>query len=474
MTDKWFAMPAENLELIHRDAVRILAEIGIRIGHDAMRERLAALGGRVEGERVLIPEDIVAASLKRVPDSFTLSGRSTEHEETVDLNHTLCTNTGILPNIYDFETGEIRRSTLKDVETTTRLLDAMDNVAVIYVSLVDATELKPHMVTASDFAATLRNTTKPLLGPGLTNRAEAETIVAMARAVRDGDADLLRKYPLCAPFICPLTPLQFPDEIVDALVVIAEAGLPLNVVTNPVMGLTAPYTIASTVALGHAETLACAVMADTVAPGLPILIQNTPSVADMRTLASTTGGPETGLIRRTVAELSHHLRIPGCAHGHTSSAKIDYQAADEKALNTLVIASARPSILGGLGGLANVTLTAYETIVLDNERYGAILRILDGVQVDEDHLGFQVIADMVVSGDVLTHPHTIQHLRSGEVFEPRLADRRGLVSGKAEPATSVDRARDAARTLIETYEVEPLEPAVNAEISEILQRREAT
>ena len=61
-----------------------------------------------------------------------------------------------------------------------------------------------------------------------------------------------------------------------------------------------------------------------------------------------------------------------------------------------------------------------------------------------------------------------------EVFEPQLADRRGLVSGKAEPATSVDRARDVARRLIETYEVEPLEPAVNAEISEILQRHETT
>jgi trimethylamine--corrinoid protein Co-methyltransferase len=470
LTDNWFLMSTEKLELIHRDAVRILAEIGIKTGHGAMRESLAALGGRVEGERVLFPEDMVAAALKRLPDSFTLFGRSTERKETVDLNHTLCTNTGILPNIYDFETGEIRRSTLKDVETTTRLLDAMDNVPVIYVSLVDATELEPHMVTASDFAATLRNTTKPLLGPGLTNRAEAETIIAMARAVRDGDAGLLRKYPICAPFICPITPLQFPDGIVDALIVIAEAGLPLDVVTNPVMGLTSPYTIASTVALGHAETLACAVMADAVTPGLPILNQNTPSVADMRTLASTTGGPETGLIRRTVIELSHHLQIPGCAHGHTSSAKIDYQAADEKALNTLVIASARPSILGGLGALANVTLTAYETIVLDNERYGAILRLLDGVQVDQDHLGFQVIADMVLSGDVLTHPHTSQHLRSGEVFDPRLADRRGLVSGKAEPATSVDRARDVARRLIETYEVEPLEAAVDGEISEILRR----
>jgi len=34
---------------------------------------------------------------------------------------------------------------------------------------------------------------------------------------------------------------------------------------------------------------------------------------------------------------------------------------------------------GGLGALANVTVTSYETIILDNERYGAIYRILRGV-----------------------------------------------------------------------------------------------
>ena len=348
----------------------------------------------------------------------------------------------------------------------------MDNVDVLFVSLLDATDLETRMVTVSDTAATLRNTTKPLVGPGLMGRSEAETIVDMARAIRGGDREQLREYPICAPWIGPITPLKLPREVVDALVVIAEAGLPLMVVTNPVMGFTSPYTIASTVALGHAEMLAAAVMADSVTPGLAILNQNTPSVADMRTLASTTGGPETGLIRRTAVELSHYVGIPGTGHGHTSSAKIDYQAADEKALNTLVIANARPSILGGLGALANVTLTAYETIVLDNERYGAILRILDGVQVDQDHLGFQVIADMVLSGDVLTHPHTSQHLRSGEVFEPQLADRRGLVAGQAAPGTSIDRARSEVRHLIEAYEVEPLEAAVDAEINEILRRHE--
>ena len=162
---------------------------------------------------------------------------------------------------------------------------------IVYVSLLDATDQPAHLITLADFAATLANTTKPLIGPGVVNGAEAEAVVAMARALRGPE---LARHPPCVPFICPITPLRFPAALVDALTVVAQAGLPLEVIANPVMGVTAPYTIAGTVALGHAEVLAAAVMAHAVRPGLPILNGNTPSVADMRTLASTTAVPRPG------------------------------------------------------------------------------------------------------------------------------------------------------------------------------------
>ena len=378
---------------------------------------------------VTFPPGLIAATLAAIPPSFRLYGRTPEITALVDADGPLlCTNTGILPNIYDLDTGAVRRATLADVAATTRILDALPNVDIVYVSLLDATDQPPHLITLADFAATLANTTKPLIGPGVVNGAEAEAVVAMARALRGPE---LARYPPCVPFICPITPLRFPAELVDALTVVAQAGLPLEVIANPVMGITAPYTIAGTVALGHAEVLAAAVMAHAVRPGLPILNGNTPSVADMRTLASTTGGPETGLIRRTVAELSHHLGLPSCVHGHTSSARVDFQAGDEKALNTLLLASARPSILGGLGGLANVTVGSYEMLVLDDERLGAVRRVLAGVAVDDDHLGLDVIAHAAAGGDLLGHEHTLKHLRSAEVWRPRLALRTGLVERRA-------------------------------------------
>ncbi len=472
--NSYLSVPQQDLLHIHKTAVKTLLEIGFKTDHTWIREQLADQGCRVEDERVFIPPELIDATLREIPDSFEVYGRQLKQYITVGLDNIYGINTGIFPNIYDFDSGQIRRSTLDDVRNTTRLMDAMEYLHAVYVSLVDATELAPHMVTVSDFAAVVANTTKPLIGPGVTNRAEAETIVDIARVVRGGDGDQLKKFPLCVPFVCPVSPLFFPKDIVDALVCVAESGLPIIALTNPVMGLTSPYTIASTVALGHAEILATAVIAHTVSPGLPIMNQNTPSVADMRTLASTTGGPETGLIRQTAVSLSNQLGIPSVAHGHTSSTNLDYQAAAEKTLNGLLIALARPSLLGGLGGLANATLTSYESILLDNEGYGAIFRTLEGVQVDKDHLAFDTLRELVDTGEVITNEHTLRHLRSNEVWDPQLAMRQGLVGGSTLSEDSVKRARAETRRLLDTHTVEPLEKNIQLEVDSILDTYDRT
>ena len=462
-------MPDEQLEQIHQTALRILAELGIRMAQPEMRERLAGMGCRVSGERVFIPRAIASAVVANIPSSFCLYGRDALRSVCVKARgQMLYTNSGIVANIVDFDSGEVRRSTRQDVVLTTRLLDALPNVDFVYVSLVDATEMPPHMVTVTDLAVTLENTTKPLGGPGATNRLEAEAIVGMARAMRGDDPVELAARPVCAPFIAPITPLTFPVELVEALCVIAKAALPLMVVSNPVMGVTAPSTLAGTAALGHAEVIASAVMAHAVRPGLPILSHNTPSIADMRTLTNTTGGPEIGLLRRTIAQVSRHVNLPSWAPGHTSSARLDIQAGDEKSINALLTACGRPAILGGLGGLANITLTAYESLVLDDERYGALKRVLNGVAVDDDHLALDVMAEQIAGVDVVSHPHTLKHLRSGEVWMPRLANRRGLVNGCPEPETALDRAHREARRIMETHTVAPLSALIQARITNIL------
>ena len=174
------------------------------------------------------------------------------------------------------------------------------------------------------------------------------------------------------------------------------------------------------------------------------------------------------MLRSLAVEVARYLGLPSWGHGHTSSARLDIQASDEKSINALLIAQARPSLLGGLGGLANVTLTSYETLVMDNERFGAFRRIFQGVAVDDEHLAFDVIADVLSGENLLSHDHTLRQLRGLEFWKPKLARRQGLISGQPEPGSTLERARAEAKRIMENHIVEPLADHIKLEIKKII------
>jgi len=459
----------KELLKVHQTAIKILSELGVIVGSREMCRRLLAIGCRISGDRVYIPPEVIENTIKAIPSKFKLYDRNGSSFVTVNVNgRSLCTNTGIFPYIYDIESGSIRRSLRKDVELTTCLLDALPEIDVIYVSLVDATDVPAHMITLIDFAETIANTTKPMVGPGVTNRTEARAIIDLALALRNNNESELMSAPPCAPFIVINTPLGYPEETLDALEVVASAGLPLMFCSNPVMGATAPYTIAATVALGHAEVLAAAVMAHSVKPGLPIVNFNTPTIADMYSLLSISSSPETGMMRNLITRLSNYLGIPVYEHGDNCSSRLDEQASDEKSINMIIIADSCPSLLGGAGGLANVSLASYESLVMDNERLGLIRRFLKGIIINNESLAYPVIEDMIRGENIVMHEHTIKSVRGDEVWQSKLAQRKGIIGGKPAEFSMKELARKEVEIILKNHKVEKLPKDINNKINEIL------
>ncbi|MCJ7623401.1 MAG: trimethylamine methyltransferase family protein, partial [Anaerolineaceae bacterium] len=139
-----------DLEKIHQTSIKILADLGIQLNHAVMRDRLAGLGCKVRSGRVYIPADLVAHTVEAIPSGFKLFGR--DDQEGIDVGFDgpfLCTNTGVLPNIYDFESGVVRRSVQSDVATTARVLDALSELDIVYATLMDATDQPSHLITVS-------------------------------------------------------------------------------------------------------------------------------------------------------------------------------------------------------------------------------------------------------------------------------------------------------------------------------------
>ena len=65
---------------------------------------------------------------------------------------------------------------------------------------------------------------------------------------------------------------------------------------------------------------------------------------------------------------------------------------------------------------------SYEQFVIDNEIIGIIHRIMAGIKVNEDTMGFAVIKKVGPGGNFVMEDHTVEHMMD-EFFYPELSVR---------------------------------------------------
>jgi len=119
--------------------------------------------------------------------------------------------------------------------------------------------------------------------------------------------------------------------------------------------------------------------------------------------------------------------------------------------------------------MASLIVASYEQLVVDDEIMGLIKRVVNGITVNEDTIGLDVLSSAFNGGMILAHPHTVKHLRGGEIFIPKL----GFDSvwsewekkGKKEIRTL---ARERVCELLKQDEVKPLPEDLDQEVNEII------
>jgi trimethylamine--corrinoid protein Co-methyltransferase len=131
----------------------------------------------------------------------------------------------------------------------------------------------------------------------------------------------------------------------------------------------------------------------------------------------------------------------------------------------LVPALAGVDILSGVGSTENVMIAGLEISVLDDELIGLIKHIVAGCQVDEATLAYDVMREVIPGDGVfLGEMHTVQHMRQGALWIPRLSLRGESGEGV------VSRARARAREILASHQVEPLPEAASRHLDDIMAR----
>ena len=453
----------DELKSVHDATLRLLGEVGVVLSQPEAREILTGAGATVQGERVLLPPDLVERAVAQCPGRVTVRGRG---GGTVVLGDGTLHwhNLGGACNVYDPGTGQRRPATVQDVRDSARLLDALGSVTTV-TPFFTPQDISGPLMSLAMYRHTLPHTTKPVQGPGVQTAAEVGYAVRLA-AVVGPPAEVLTLG------ISPISPLIFPDDVAEAIVAVARAGVPLGPLPCPTAGATAPMSLAGALAQQNAEVLASIVLAQVVRPGLPVIYCGRLAMMEPRTGLSVWGGVELGLASAATVQIGHRYGLPVNVYGFSTNAHaLDLQSGYERALNAAVPGLAGADELSGIGELEAGVTGSYAQMVCDDEIAASVGRLRQGFAVDEDALAVGIVGAVVDgSRNFLEQRHTVRYLRAGEVFYTRLAERRSWWEwDRTGRDGMVEHAQAEVGRLLSVHEVPPLTEEQERELSAIIQ-----
>lgn len=298
-------------------------------------------------------------------------------------------------------------------------------------------------------------------------------MLAMLEAVRGGTKALAER-PLALFDCCPTSPLTWSDLTAAALVDAARAGVPANLVAVPMTGATAPVTLRGALVQLAAENLAGVAIHQLASPGAPLVWGGAPSAFDMRHGSAAMGAIESAMLNVANAQIGRALGLPTHGYLGLSDAKsADYQAGMESASGALLGALAGIDLVSGPGLLDYLLSQSFEKLLLDHDACRAALRCVAGIGVGGDEADgdtVALLADLVASGELLSHPHTRHHWKAELSRVSPLVDRQSYGDWQAAGArTSLDRARAEVDRRLQAppANAQPLDRQLVAELAAI-------
>ncbi len=463
----------EQVDAIHEASLKILEKTGVRYDSKNAYDRLLKAGAVAHPTRknvLTFPRSMVEDAIKRIVPYGTYHARDPKNDLVFDGEHQFAHTLGGNPLMMDLETGEFRMSTLKDVEDTTKIQDALPTVHSVG-NFVVATDVPPQLLVVKTMEAMMRNSSKFISGYAL--KVEEVDIIAKMWSIVSGGIEEIRKRPLFSVYGSPSSPLTYDEHASDVMIRGAEYGVPVDIVPCPISGGTAPITIAGGLAQQNAELLGGVMLVQSVDDKLPIQYSGRLSVLDLRSGQNVWGVPEMALMSAATVQIAHRYNMIADVYGVTTDANAwDMQIGLERMMAALVPALAGADNLSGIGG-AWGNAGSYEMLVIDDEIYQNVFRIVSGIQVDEGRLALKEIDAVGPMGNFLAQMHTMKYLREGEMRISPLMDKRSVEKAKNEGVRPMhEAAKDVVKRILRDHEVMPLDKDIDREMSQVVKESE--
>jgi len=440
-------LSAEDPGTLHRATLRVLGEVGVRVEHPGVVDRLRAYGAVVggDGQRVFLPHDLVEAAVEaqRSPQP---PGRS----PAVGL---YC---GIYNSVYlDTMSGELRpfdEPALADYIGLARRVAGPSAVGMLGLPFLPA----------STSGSTLPLLEKLFCWKWGANpdgsvhlTALCEPLMDLFRCHADATGRALDEVFVATGYL--ISPLRLARPECEQLLYFAERGLRMGIGHMPSQGGSVPVSFAGAVALTVAERLFLHILELAMWGDGRLGLGSVVTTMDYRRCVSCLGRPE---MHRITAALADMARFYGCdAWGGTalSDAKTpSCEAGAQKAIGTLAGALAAGSATIAAGLLAMDEVCSPVQMVMDADIAAAVNVTLARPSLDGLDAAVEEIARVGPGGSFIATDETARTYRR-ELWEPRTWEHLSLAGwAAAAKGSDVDRAKARALELMQAHPPTPL------------------
>lgn len=246
---------AERLEQLHRNSMRILSDIGIRVISSKAIELFEKAGAIVDHDEqvIRIDEAIVNAALATAPSSFTLTSRNPDKQLILGGDAMVFGLVAGPPNVHDRINGR-RQGNMADYENFIRLAHYFNAIHIIGNQVCAPIELPANTRHLDTYYAnlTLSDLCYHCTAIGRGRAVDGINMMAIARGA---SIEEMREKPGVITIISVNSPRLFDDAMADGLIAMAEHGQPVTVTPFTLMGAMTPVTLAAALSQQNAEAL---------------------------------------------------------------------------------------------------------------------------------------------------------------------------------------------------------------------------
>ena len=454
---------------VHHESLRILSEVGVRFHGETALPLLRKAGARVdEGTSIArIPAAMVTEALAAAPRGFLLGARNPDWDMPLPSPVTRWCIDGTASFVTDFETGERRYGTARDIVDALRVFEAVEAGRMVWAPTCASD--RPSGSRAVHEFLTMAMASSRHGEHEIHTAAQVPYLEAGLAAIAGSEAALRERHPYSLIY-CPVAPLTHDGEMLDGYIALGRLDLPVMIMPMPVAGSTGPASLFANVCVANAEALSTIVVLQLAHPGRPLIYSSATGTMDFRTGAFLGGTAEMGLMSAASVAMGRHYGLPTSCAGCTSDAREPGpEAVLDKLASSITPILAGADLVIGIGEIEGDQNLVLEQILVDAEIVRVCERIARGVETEVDPALFADIAEVGPGGHFLAQKSTRAAARGGEFLvpdlEPRLAYETWLGLGRP---SMYEAARERVREILAGPVVDPVPDSVVADVERIL------